>query len=221
MSRQRRRTFTMSTPSDLNSLSRLERCDELTYRSCGSSWRIEACVGLAAAGFVVIGMSASVSSSATSSRRAELSRTSCLIGEPPPESVGSLSGFQVRFDSALEGPRRSERGGRPFLAGPRPWPPRTIEPSSAPVVALGWAAGPAGMVFGMTIGTSILLIAVGAILKYAVTAHVSGIDLQTVGVILMLVGILGLILSLLYTFVWSDRARARDPRYDERTRNLP
>jgi heme/copper-type cytochrome/quinol oxidase subunit 2 len=74
----------------------------------------------------------------------------------------------------------------------------------------------------MTIGTSILLIAVGAILKYAVTAHVSGIDLQTVGVILMLVGILGLILSLLYTFVWSDRARARSaPPYDDRTRNLP
>jgi hypothetical protein len=74
----------------------------------------------------------------------------------------------------------------------------------------------------MTIGTSILLIAVGAILKYAVTAHVSGIDLQTVGVILMLVGILGLILSLLYTFVWSDRARARGAGgYDDRTRNLP
>jgi heme/copper-type cytochrome/quinol oxidase subunit 2 len=74
----------------------------------------------------------------------------------------------------------------------------------------------------MTIGTSILLIAVGAILKYAVTAHVSGIDLQTVGVILMLVGILGLILSLLYTFVWSDRARARSAApYDDRTRNLP
>jgi hypothetical protein len=73
----------------------------------------------------------------------------------------------------------------------------------------------------MTIGTSILLIAVGAILKYAVTAHVSGIDLQTVGVILMLVGILGLILSLLYTFVWSDRARARSVGPDDRTRNLP
>jgi heme/copper-type cytochrome/quinol oxidase subunit 2 len=74
----------------------------------------------------------------------------------------------------------------------------------------------------MTIGTSILLIAVGAILKYAVTAHVSGIDLQTVGVILMLVGILGLILSLLYTFVWSDRARARSAGpYDDRTRNIP
>jgi heme/copper-type cytochrome/quinol oxidase subunit 2 len=100
--------------------------------------------------------------------------------------------------------------------------PRNIEPSSEAGVALGSAAGPVGMLADMTIGTSILLIAVGAILKYAVTAHVSGIDLQTVGVILMLVGILGLILSLLYTFVWSDRARARtaDP-YDERTRNLP
>jgi hypothetical protein len=71
----------------------------------------------------------------------------------------------------------------------------------------------------MTIGTSILLIAAGAILKYAVTAHVSGINIQTVGVILMLVGILGLILSLLYTFVWSDTARRR--RYDEPTRNVP
>jgi uncharacterized protein DUF6458 len=61
----------------------------------------------------------------------------------------------------------------------------------------------------MTIGTSIVLIAVGAILKYAVTAHVSGIDLQTVGTILMIVGILGLILSLLYTFAWSTGARRR------------
>ena len=74
----------------------------------------------------------------------------------------------------------------------------------------------------MTIGTSILLIAAGAILKYAVTAHVSGIDIQTVGVILMLVGILGLILSLLYTFVWSDSARAsRAAGPDDRTRNIP
>jgi cation transporter-like permease len=66
----------------------------------------------------------------------------------------------------------------------------------------------------MTIGTSIVLIAIGAILKYAVTAHVSGIDLQTVGTILMIVGILGLILSLLYTFAWSAGARRRrDPDY--------
>ena len=73
----------------------------------------------------------------------------------------------------------------------------------------------------MTIGTSIFVIAVGAILKYAITADVSGVDIQTVGVILMLVGILGLILSLLYTFVWSAGAKARrtpDDPYDQPTR---
>jgi hypothetical protein len=50
----------------------------------------------------------------------------------------------------------------------------------------------------MGIGTSILLIAVGAILKFAVTAHVSGIALATVGVILMIVGVIGLLASLLF-----------------------
>src|SRR5437773_10255182 len=43
------------------------------------------------------------------------------------------------------------------------------------------------------IGTSIFLIALGAILKYAVTATVSGVDLNVVGVILMIVGIVGLL----------------------------
>ena len=68
----------------------------------------------------------------------------------------------------------------------------------------------------MTIGTSIVLIAVGAILKYAVTAHVSGIDIQVVGTILIIVGIIGLILSLLYTFAWSGRSRTRTDYYDDR-----
>jgi Flp pilus assembly protein protease CpaA len=48
----------------------------------------------------------------------------------------------------------------------------------------------------MTIGTSLFLIAVGAILKYAVTAHVSGIDLETAGLIIMIVGIVGLAVGL-------------------------
>ncbi|MFL5828209.1 MAG: DUF6458 family protein [Thermoleophilaceae bacterium] len=61
----------------------------------------------------------------------------------------------------------------------------------------------------MGIGTSIFLIAAGAILKYAVTGHVSGVDIQTVGLILMIVGILGLIISLLYLAIWSDRTRGR------------
>jgi Domain of unknown function (DUF6458) len=53
----------------------------------------------------------------------------------------------------------------------------------------------------MTIGASLFLIAVGAILKYAVTANVAGIDLQTTGLILMLVGVLGLVLGL---YLWNS-----------------
>jgi hypothetical protein len=71
----------------------------------------------------------------------------------------------------------------------------------------------------MTIGTSIVLIAVGAILKYAVTADLDAIDIQVVGTILMIVGILGLAISLLYTFVLADRRRPPDP-YDRPTRRL-
>ena len=56
----------------------------------------------------------------------------------------------------------------------------------------------------MGIGTSIFLIALGAILKFAVTTSVSGIELATVGVILMIVGIIGLAVSLMFM----TRARA-------------
>jgi hypothetical protein len=48
----------------------------------------------------------------------------------------------------------------------------------------------------LTIGTSLFLIAAGAILKFAVTAHVEGVNLQTVGVILMVVGGVGLAIGL-------------------------
>ena len=57
----------------------------------------------------------------------------------------------------------------------------------------------------MTIGTSLLLIAIGAILKYAVTADVAGVDVQTAGLILMIVGCLGLLIGL---FLY---ARPRSP----------
>jgi hypothetical protein len=59
----------------------------------------------------------------------------------------------------------------------------------------------------MGIGTSIFLIALGAILKFAVTASVSGVKLATVGVILMVVGIVGLLISLLWVTAWADRRR--------------
>jgi hypothetical protein len=64
----------------------------------------------------------------------------------------------------------------------------------------------------MTIGTSILLIAVGAILKWAVTAHVSGFNVQTAGTVLFVLGIIGLIISLVYTFVWSRSHRSTTTR---------
>jgi hypothetical protein len=50
----------------------------------------------------------------------------------------------------------------------------------------------------MGIGTSIFLIATGAILYFAVNADVSGLEISTVGLILMLVGALGLIISLFF-----------------------
>jgi hypothetical protein len=49
----------------------------------------------------------------------------------------------------------------------------------------------------MGIGIGIFLIAVGAVLAFAVEASVSGIDIQTMGVILMVVGVLGLVVDLL------------------------
>jgi hypothetical protein len=55
----------------------------------------------------------------------------------------------------------------------------------------------------MTIGTSLFLIAVGAILKWAVTWTVAGIDLHVAGVILIIVGVVGLLIGLVTLF--SDR----------------
>jgi hypothetical protein len=48
----------------------------------------------------------------------------------------------------------------------------------------------------MGIGTSLFLIAVGAILYFAVNASISGLSIATVGIILMVVGVLGLLISL-------------------------
>lgn len=53
----------------------------------------------------------------------------------------------------------------------------------------------------MTIGAAILLCAVGAVMKWAVTAHVSGFDIQTAGTVILVVGIIGLVLAILYTFL--------------------
>ena len=52
----------------------------------------------------------------------------------------------------------------------------------------------------MSLGASLFLIAVGAILRFAVTATFAGIDIQVVGTILMVIGVLGFAISLWFYF---------------------
>ena len=65
------------------------------------------------------------------------------------------------------------------------------------------------------------MIAIGAILKWAVTAHVSGFNIQTAGTVLFVVGLLGLVLSLIYTFWWARRDAYAHDAYEERVVRRP
>jgi hypothetical protein len=67
----------------------------------------------------------------------------------------------------------------------------------------------------MTIGGSIFLIAVGAILYFATNLHVAHVSIDTVGLILMIAGAVGLALGLLQQAMWSRRSR-RDVVVEER-----
>lgn len=68
----------------------------------------------------------------------------------------------------------------------------------------------------MGIGASLFLIAVGAVLTWAVSAEVSGLDIQVVGVILLVVGIAGLLLSMVFWSSWGGPASfERRHRYVE------
>lgn len=76
----------------------------------------------------------------------------------------------------------------------------------------------------MALGTSLFLIAVGAILRFAVTVTTSGFSIQTVGLILLIVGGIGLVISLFWMAVWADRGRqaaAPDDRYSGRGTSGP
>jgi len=59
----------------------------------------------------------------------------------------------------------------------------------------------------MGISVSILLIAVGAVLTWGVTADAEGLDVNAIGVILLIVGILGLVLSLIFWSSWGGFSR--------------
>jgi hypothetical protein len=68
----------------------------------------------------------------------------------------------------------------------------------------------------MTIGAGILLIAVGAILRFGIsTVSTHGFGVHTIGDILMLVGALGVVLWLLVFAPWAPRARSRRTVYRE------
>jgi hypothetical protein len=62
----------------------------------------------------------------------------------------------------------------------------------------------------MGISLSILLIAIGAILTWAVSAEVTGVDIQVVGVILLIVGLLGLVVSFVFWSSWGGFGGPRD-----------
>lgn len=60
----------------------------------------------------------------------------------------------------------------------------------------------------MGLGTSIFLVALGAILRFAVSVTTRGFNIHTIGLILMIVGIVGLVISLLWMTMWADRRQA-------------
>jgi hypothetical protein len=53
------------------------------------------------------------------------------------------------------------------------------------------------------LGISLILIAVGAVLAFAVSTSVQGVEIVTIGVILMCVGFIGLLMSALFLMTWS------------------
>ena len=65
----------------------------------------------------------------------------------------------------------------------------------------------------MATGISLFFLAVGAILAFAVHTAVNGIDLDTVGVILMVIGLLGMLFSLVLWDSWTPRRRTIDDDY--------
>jgi hypothetical protein len=70
----------------------------------------------------------------------------------------------------------------------------------------------------MGLGVSLLLIAAGAILAFAVNAEVSGVDVQAVGWILLVVGIVGAVLSMIFWSSWAGPgywSRRRGPYAEE------
>jgi hypothetical protein len=65
----------------------------------------------------------------------------------------------------------------------------------------------------VTIGVSLILIAVGAILVWGVNADAEGLNIDAIGVILMIVGFVGALLSMIFWSEWSPMYRSRHRVY--------
>lgn len=72
----------------------------------------------------------------------------------------------------------------------------------------------------MPLGTSLLLIAAGAIMKWGVSVDGDGFNINTIGLILMIVGAVGLLISLFFFSPWTDRGAARGTVVREREREI-
>jgi hypothetical protein len=75
----------------------------------------------------------------------------------------------------------------------------------------------------MSIGGSVFLIAAGAILRYAIRDSIEGVNLDTLGLILIIAGAVGLVASLIWAGIVSRRTTVMDrydARYDDRYRSL-
>jgi hypothetical protein len=66
----------------------------------------------------------------------------------------------------------------------------------------------------VSIGASIFLIAAGAIVRYAFTFSIEGVDREALGLILMIAGFAGLGISILYLLLANDRRSRSDEYYN-------
>jgi hypothetical protein len=67
----------------------------------------------------------------------------------------------------------------------------------------------------MGVGTSIFLIALGAVLDFAVSVDTPGFNINTIGLILMVVGAIGLVVSLFFWNSWGGFGSRRTVVYDD------
>ena len=68
---------------------------------------------------------------------------------------------------------------------------------------------------GTGIGTSLILIATGAVLAFAINTNTTGFDINAIGIILLLVGMLGLIISFAFLEGWTFAGPSRTVAHDD------